>query len=136
MQLNIRAGCRIPPHRSGCGGDIGTDSEFIVKELLQSPAPTEHQDDIRRGAAPLETETPTAHGQKYGGAPALGGAANYQTLSVVPADKKGKLLFGRYNANALSGVQQVLGNSPVGRSHDLLKNLSGFLDAVDVVSSV
>ena len=47
MQLNIRCRRRASPHGSRGGGDIATDSKFIVKELLQSPAPAEYQDDIR-----------------------------------------------------------------------------------------
>ncbi len=70
----------MPSHRTGCHGGIRTDLEFVAQQALQGVVIHEEHHDVRRGAANLKTETPSAQCQKNRGAPAMGRAGAWLLL--------------------------------------------------------
>src|SRR5665213_3781696 len=93
-------------------------------------------DDVGERAANLEAEAPASDSHKHRSAPAVGGAAGRQALAVGASEYKRGFLLAWNDRDALRLFQKLTGDALLGRSHDLLEDLSRFLNSPGVVAAV
>src|SRR5579859_4376238 len=122
-----------------CRGRLATNFEFIAQQLLQPVAIPEHQNQIGRGPANLESKAPAAdhHKRRWAPDPArfVSYAADHYPLAVIRTHNKRKMHLSRNDRNARRRLQQIQWYGTLRRVHDLLENICCRLDAAYVIAS-
>src|SRR5271169_649726 len=129
----VSSGGSVTAYRARCHRSFTGELELAGKQMLQTTIVHDQHHQVDPFDSDLQSPTPTTNRDECGSAPAISRTARSHTTSVLAAKNEATLDQVRHDDDALGAVQYFLGNTFVGRRHNGLKNVHGFLQAVDRV---
>ena len=117
---NIGRSLRVTPDGAcGCRG-VAANLEFAFQQILKTLLVHGDQHEVGALSADLKSERASGQANKDGAAPAVAGAAGYDTLPVFRAKYKGAFDHAGDYADADCLLCNAVGNGFVGSRHDLV----------------
>ena len=123
-------GLRVASDGTGGDGCVAAELDLIVEKALEAVVSGSDEDEVSGLAASLEAEAGPGQLDEGGCAPAMAGATGDDALAVLCANDKRSFFVAGDDGDAGGVGGDAVGDTLVGRVHELVKNHVGGLDAM------